>query len=77
MLDWVSWYSFHCFLIREPSVTHRKPWTVEEQQLFERGLVNIFILISQGTILTMNGIGHLFNLWMGLHSSCGQTTYLP
>ena len=77
MLDWASLNGFYCFLIRELSVTHRKPWTVEEQQLFEQGLVNIFILISLGTVLTMKGIGHLFNLCMGLHSSCGQTTYLP
>lgn len=81
MLDWASLFGFLCFLIRELSVTHRKPWTVEEQQLFEQGLVNIFVLISLGTILTVKGSGHLFNLRMGLHSRCGplgkQLFYFP
>ena len=44
MLDWASLYGFHCFLIRELSVTHRKPWTVEEQQLFEQGNEATFII---------------------------------
>jgi len=25
---------------QQPSVTHRKPWTVGEQELFEQGLVS-------------------------------------
>lgn len=25
---------------QQPSVTHRKPWTVNEQELFEQGLVS-------------------------------------
>ena len=32
------------FLCRDqqPSVTHRKPWTVNEQELFEQGLVSFY-----------------------------------
>ena len=31
-----------CCCREQPSATHRKPWTIEEQELFEQGLVSLF-----------------------------------
>jgi len=34
-------YNFVClYRDQQPSVTHRKPWTVDEQEIFEQGLVS-------------------------------------
>lgn len=30
-----------CCCREQPSATHRKPWTIEEQELFEQGLVSL------------------------------------